>query len=216
MRWTRGRETQAGLVLAAGNTYNMWGSPSDPNRVVIHIDIDAGSYTSGEFKLGAAETNIGAVTVLSNDSDSAFRNAINAGTATHGVTATLTTVGGGTFLALESGGDIIIAGTDPGSDVLVGLTPVNYKETVLDYDGSDMHHKVYMSAVTGAPVATLEGSVDKAVWFEIDTGTVGTGTGTVSVLVTGNLQDIPFKYVRLKVATADINVAVDSFGTMVR
>ena len=86
----------------------------------------------------------------------------------------------------------------------------------MGYDGQDMHHKIYVSVDSAAPTVTLSAGVDGTNWFVIDTGLVGTGTGEVSVLVTGNVLDLPYKFVKLEVSGGNIDLAVDSFGTVVR
>jgi hypothetical protein len=207
MRWTRGRETKAGLSFVANETLYFYDLGTI--RLEVGIAITEGAYTSGELTIDG--NNIGAVSVLTNDSNSALRTAINA--AVPGVTASLDA---NNHLVLTSTGDsIAIAGDDPASDVMVGLSAAYAAKRPLGYDGQDMHHKVYLSG-SGADVA-LEGSVDMVNWFEIDFGTVGTGdSGKISVLVTGNLNDIPFKFVRLKDKAGSLTAAVDSFGTLVR
>lgn len=73
--------------------------------------VTAASISSGGVVINGE--NIGAVTVLLNDSNSALRNAINAKTGDTGVVATLNELNQ-LLLTSSSGADIVITGTTPG------------------------------------------------------------------------------------------------------
>jgi len=91
---------------------------------------------------------------------------------------------------------------------------------LLSYDGQDMHHNIYLSSA-GASTCAIEVSVDAnadtPTWVTIvPATTVGAAAAEVSVYATGTTVDLPFKFVRIVIAGADVKVAVDSFGTEIR
>jgi flagellin len=78
--------------------------------------VAAGAFTAGQLLINGVD--VGAVTVLANDSDSALRNAINAVSSQTGVDAT---IDGSNQLVLtgNDGRNIVVAGTDPNGDTPV-------------------------------------------------------------------------------------------------
>ena len=85
--------------------------------IVDNKAVTAGAYSSGQLLINGV--NIGAVTVLANDSNSALRNAINAVTSQTNVVATLDGSNRLVLTATEPnyGQQITISGTDPNGDI---------------------------------------------------------------------------------------------------
>ena len=86
---------------------------------------------------------------------------------------------------------------------------------LLDYDGQDMHHNIYLSSSVATGTCVVQAGVDGATWFTIVDKTIGEGEGKVSVYSTGTTVDLPFKFIRI-VLDETTTVAVDSFGTEIR
>ena len=96
-----------------------------------------------------------------------------------------------------------------GTWLLYGATG-NY---LLDYEGQDMHHNIYLTGSVASAEAKIEVSADLTHWVEITTKTIGPDADEVSVYSTGTLVDIPFKYLRLTFDETT-TISVDSFGSI--
>ena len=90
---------------------------------------------------------------------------------------------------------------------------------LLDYDGQDMHHNIYLSSADAAATCVVQASVNalagSPTWVTIVDKTIGAADDKVSVYATGTTVDLPFKFIRI-VLDATTTVAVDSFGTEIR
>ena len=89
----------------------------------------------------------------------------------------------------------------------------------LDYNGEDMHHRVLVhdhtvSGDTNAVIVYASASDDAAHFVEI--GRYDGNSNTDAILVTGQLNQAPFKYVAVEVIGADAKIDIESWGTRVR
>jgi len=95
----------------------------------------------------------------------------------------------------------------------------------LDYNGEDMHHRVLVHSHTvagtaedptdaNAVIVYASASDDAAHFVEI--GRYDGNSNTDAILVTGQLNQAPFKYVAVEVIGATAKIDIESWGTRVR
>jgi flagellin len=137
--------------------------------------VAAGTYTSGDLTVNGVD--IGAVTTVANDSDSALRNAINAVSAQTGVTASL---GGSSELVLTAadGRNIDLAGTDTTGAAATGLA------TSTTAGGLDLESDsaISIAGATAANFGLTAGSTAINTAVNISSQTISTQTGSQTAI----------------------------------
>jgi hypothetical protein len=129
------------------------------------------------------------------------------------VRAVGTTLAASTVYPLYDNPQLLI--TDGGEDfaaAAVGASP-------LSYNGEDMHHRVIVHTHTASGadnyVAVWVSTEDDAGHF-VEAARYDAGSNNDAVIVTGSIDQAPYKYVALEVVGAVVSVDIESWGTHVR